>query len=1217
MPANDYHVLELIGEGSFGKVYKGRKKYTGQVVAMKFIPKNNRSQKELRNLQREIEIMQHLKHKHIVALLDSFETEKEVCVVIEYAEGELFQVLEDDNKISEEQIQVIAAQLCEALYYLHSNRILHRDMKPQNILLTKSGDVKLCDFGFARAMSFQTLVLTSIKGTPLYMSPELVEEKPYDHTSDLWSLGCILYELYVGSPPFYTNSIFQLVSLIRKDPIKWPNDISYDFKNFLQGLLTKDPRERLSWPNLLTHAFIKDFINVDSLGNEKFDDKTAVDVARAMKVEQKGDGPTWVDRLQKHQQKKRQFLPKLKEDELVETPGDRLKNRILKKSNSASQVAISSNNEWRISVDFRREAENDRLLANYSSKKTSKKDTREENIDSDDDWNNLLEQTSALKSTNNINDLQAVLLSLDVCSALKEALTKSLSRIKSRTLEGASRLRLLLRIICNCLDSKVDKVQKYVFINSVDLCSILIEGVMYFSQCTDMNEVWYFSCYQDLLEILLLLASICNVEMLQTLSKIFSLADYCLAYPFDKQHKIKSLFISIQSNMLNCVLNKNKPDPTIAHVVLKYLTCDVVNKMFVRLKPLMKVPPLIPLIYKLILLVLQIDNVFRKDLLDQMTEESLKWFPNQLTKDFNENKYLEDVTSLLSLLTESSVLAENVLVSCPQMLNCLTSSKFESVKLSLLKLCIQVLGSTNEAKCLPSCLYPDKNADSSQISYMWILMSMSIDLQIENGLVEHLLTHEFDTQDVALPLSHGKYDGYVLLLEKIVNTNEIKVFHKVVSLIKYFIGQNTDNENIEPNIELFAWNLLSFDCLFLLFDLLQRLVYKRPNSLFGLSEIDLHNMYFVLSVSLRPDYIDKWSSHRFSNKCIFLKVNVDIFYHNIINLLCIVFTLDIDLSVMYRLFCLFHKCFLLKSLLLLNKIYPSCSGTLSGLIAHLVITDEMFIPQLQLLLSAQDTNRVVQDLLVAQGDIGVLCDLLATLSHMSRHSSDYIALIVQLFVSNKNDFSSLFDLLSHKDSKVVVRTCSLIGNLLRYSSYLYEPIARYKLIPLLLSILQNQDASLRKSCSFLCGNLAYHNDSLYSQLSFAIPVFCHLMKDGVAKVRLNIASTFGNLVRHSPALFPLLVEHKVPDGLLDLAFNDNDTNVQEVALWALRLYFRNPQCKKILLALDIHGKLNQLVDQSSSGSVTISRMSSFRSNISLNGSRHCQKLINKIVALSQ
>ena len=112
----------------------------------------------------------------------------------DYADGgELFQILEDDGTLAERpQIQNITSQLVSALHYIHANRILHRDMKPQNILLCKDGKVKLCDFGFARAMSTSTLVLTSIKGTPLYMAPEIVQERPYDHTADLWSLGCIV-----------------------------------------------------------------------------------------------------------------------------------------------------------------------------------------------------------------------------------------------------------------------------------------------------------------------------------------------------------------------------------------------------------------------------------------------------------------------------------------------------------------------------------------------------------------------------------------------------------------------------------------------------------------------------------------------------------------------------------------------------------------------------------------------------------------------------------------------------------------------------------------------------------------------------------------------------------------------------------------------------------------------------------------------------------------
>lgn len=94
------------------------------------------------------------------------------------------------------------------------------------------GTVKLCDFGFARSMS-QTMVLTSIKGTPLYMAPELVQEKSYGRTVDLWSLGIILYELYEGKPPFYTNNIYKLIGHIVRDPVKFPKNMSQDFKDFL------------------------------------------------------------------------------------------------------------------------------------------------------------------------------------------------------------------------------------------------------------------------------------------------------------------------------------------------------------------------------------------------------------------------------------------------------------------------------------------------------------------------------------------------------------------------------------------------------------------------------------------------------------------------------------------------------------------------------------------------------------------------------------------------------------------------------------------------------------------------------------------------------------------------------------------------------------------------------------------------------------------------
>ena len=220
--------------------------------------KRGKSEKDLRALRQEIEILKDLRHENIIQMLDTFETASEFCVVMEFAQGELFEILEDDKCLPERQVRLVAKQLVRALHYLHTNRIIHRDMKPQNILIGSGGQVKLCDFGFARAMSCSTLMVTSIKGTPLYMAPEVVQEKPYNHTVDLWSLGVILYELYVGQPPFYTNSIYTLINHIVKDPIKFPDGMGRDFTSFLKGLLKKKPEDRLDWDRLLEHPFVRE-----------------------------------------------------------------------------------------------------------------------------------------------------------------------------------------------------------------------------------------------------------------------------------------------------------------------------------------------------------------------------------------------------------------------------------------------------------------------------------------------------------------------------------------------------------------------------------------------------------------------------------------------------------------------------------------------------------------------------------------------------------------------------------------------------------------------------------------------------------------------------------------------------------------------------------------------------------------------------------------------
>lgn len=184
-------------------------------------------------MSRECDIQKDLKHPNIIRMLKSFETENEIVYVTEFAQLDLHTLLAQEGSLGEPKAQKLTFDLVSALYYLHSHRILHRDLKPQNILLDNQSNAKLCDFGLARNMTMSTHVLTSIKGTPLYMSPELLEGKPYDHLADLWSLGCIIYESLAGEPPFYTSSILHLVRLIRHGRIKWPSFLTPECYSFL------------------------------------------------------------------------------------------------------------------------------------------------------------------------------------------------------------------------------------------------------------------------------------------------------------------------------------------------------------------------------------------------------------------------------------------------------------------------------------------------------------------------------------------------------------------------------------------------------------------------------------------------------------------------------------------------------------------------------------------------------------------------------------------------------------------------------------------------------------------------------------------------------------------------------------------------------------------------------------------------------------------------
>ncbi|KAM7048965.1 serine/threonine-protein kinase 36 [Acridotheres tristis] len=589
----NYHVLEMIGEGSFGRVYKGRRKHSAQVVALKFIPKVGRSEKELKNLKREIEIVRDLHHPNIIQMLDSFETAKEVVVVTDYAEGELFQILEDDGSLPEDQVQTIAAQLISALYYLHSHRILHRDMKPQNILLGKDGVVKLCDFGFARAMSIHTMVLTSIKGTPLYMSPELVEERPYDHTADLWSVGCILYELFVGTPPFYTNSIFQLVSLIIKDPVKWPMNMSPVFKNFLQGLLMKDPHQRLSWPELLSHPFIAGRVTMIDDTEEHgisnpFTTKLSPEL-QALKDQQvhsaaprssqsrilrkaqqkmaeetqkkgqtKAGDPSMKDSVNGHPtHKPRAASRKAAPEEREPLAASNEKNPCLLQGKSCTaewefeesphpgQHSLSRDYEWEFSGAGSPPQAGAGRADPWSRHSIEAVDLESEELESDEEWQHLIEDTEP--SAMQLSVTLSLLRDPAFQHRVQDRLADSAQQVLEGMLEGASHLRSVLHVMGNLLSTRCDAELLNHFCQELNVpLSLLCLAKQVLESGVTKQQPWCIAVLTDLLMVTkVYFSSECSLEesgqkdSLQESADCFlTLLPELLAVPVDSEMKL-------------------------------------------------------------------------------------------------------------------------------------------------------------------------------------------------------------------------------------------------------------------------------------------------------------------------------------------------------------------------------------------------------------------------------------------------------------------------------------------------------------------------------------------------------------------------------------------------------------------------------------------------------------------------------------------------------
>lgn len=254
-----YEIGKELGRGGFSIVKKGKNKKSGEEVAIKCINKKNLKKDELQLLTREISIMQKLRHRSIIQLIDIFETASELFLVLELVSGgELFDQIVERGSYSESDAANLIRQVLEGIDYMHRHGVVHRDLKPENLLCASANVIKIADFGLSKDVESGNLQTSC--GTPSYVAPEVLLGGQYDNEVDIWSIGVITYVLLCGFTPFYGDNQRQLFERILHAKFDYPSpewdDVSTTAKDFVSKLLVVNPADRLSAEQALSHPWI-------------------------------------------------------------------------------------------------------------------------------------------------------------------------------------------------------------------------------------------------------------------------------------------------------------------------------------------------------------------------------------------------------------------------------------------------------------------------------------------------------------------------------------------------------------------------------------------------------------------------------------------------------------------------------------------------------------------------------------------------------------------------------------------------------------------------------------------------------------------------------------------------------------------------------------------------------------------------------------------------
>uniref|UniRef100_UPI0037E7436E serine/threonine-protein kinase PAK 6b isoform X1 n=2 Tax=Semicossyphus pulcher TaxID=241346 RepID=UPI0037E7436E len=246
-----------IGEGSTGVVCIARERHSGRQVAVKMMDLRKQQRREL--LFNEVVIMRDYQHLNVVEMFRSALVEDELWVIMEYLQGGALTHIVSETRLNEEQTASVCEGVLQALSYLHSQGVIHRDIKSDSILLTLDGRIKLSDFGFCAQISKDVPKRKSLVGTPYWMAPEVISKRPYGTEVDIWSLGIMVVEMVDGEPPYFSDTPINAMKKLRDEAapsVKNIQRVSPVLKDFLDCMLTRDTLQRSSAAALLEHPFL-------------------------------------------------------------------------------------------------------------------------------------------------------------------------------------------------------------------------------------------------------------------------------------------------------------------------------------------------------------------------------------------------------------------------------------------------------------------------------------------------------------------------------------------------------------------------------------------------------------------------------------------------------------------------------------------------------------------------------------------------------------------------------------------------------------------------------------------------------------------------------------------------------------------------------------------------------------------------------------------------